>query len=946
MVVGGSLRRDGLLERLRRVDARLVAIVAPAGFGKSTLVRQYLAERGGGAVCDCTAVRDELDLARALIPALAAENPQRERDLTQRELMLGDGGTSVAERVSLALDVWREPAEGCIVFEGTERLAHAPAARELFARFLEARPPGRTVVICSREPLRVHLTKYAVPHEIVTLRAADLAFDAADIREIFAPFAVEDSAIERIFNVSEGWPVAVFLLRRFATEGRIAQLLERLDDVAFDELHDYLADEVLAGLDGRMLAALFACAAIPQATADDLRVALDDPSIVDDVTEFAKDAAFVERGETGSFLLHPLLGALLLEQAQERRDALLAHVAQAHETRGDYQRAAELHIARGDQHSAARALGLHEVVREPAPSMRYARVLSSLDRAIVARYPRLWGVTALMRIFSVDSSSLLDEAEAVWRTLPPDATPMERYYVFVFRILLMSYVGKFDEALAAIGEFASQIGFSDPPKTILDGHVLYLRGILRARRGNFDLGESDLNAALPLIDQMHVVASGTYLALGADIARVRGEWSLERQFLARAHERASQSGLPNFMAFDTAESLIAAWFAGDRAAFNAYAAELEHAVTRGGVAGFAYLASAARGHSAQPAAADVAKFVVFGHLIALSRSRDEEERTALARQALESAGRLQMPFVEALAAIALALCDPAAFDEASARAKEAAARCDAPAFIHAVSAFANQYENVGMLSNFVAQITRDRSEAAPIALEILTGRVRIDGALVRVSGRELELLAAIAQRREPTMRGRLAATLWPDLDDFAARNALSVCLHRLRGHLGREDAIEREADGYRLHADAFVDVWEIDRAALALRSRDRLREGDRSALGRAWDRLREERAGALERWEWFAPAMQRMNDLRTTIAHRLASDALERGDPDAALAHASDVVSYDPCDEPAREVVIRAHLALGDRAAALRTYRQYRDVLKSELQVEPSATLSALVAGS
>jgi DNA-binding SARP family transcriptional activator len=533
-------------------------------------------------------------------------------------------------------------------------------------------------------------------------------------------------------------------------------------------------------------------------------------------------------------------------------------------------------------------------------------------------------VTALMRIFSVDSSALLDEAEAVWRTLAPDATPMERYYVLVFRILLMSYVGKFDEALAAIAEFASQIGFSDPPKTVLDGHVLYLRGILRARRGNFDLGEGDLNAALPLIDQMHVVASGTYLALGADIARVRGEWSLERQFLARAHERASQSGLPNFMAFDTAESLIAAWFAGDRAAFNAFAAELENAVTRGGVAGFAYLASAARGHSAQPAAADVAKFVVFGHLIALSRSRDEEERTALARRALELAGRVQMPFVEALAAIALALCDPAAFDEASVRAKEAAARCDAPAFVHAVSAFANQYENVGMLG----------------------GRVRVDGALVRVSGRELELLAAIAQRREPTMRGRLAATLWPDLDDFAARNALSVCLHRLRGHLGRENAIEREADGYRLHADAFVDVWEIDRAVLALRSRDRLREGDRSALGRAWERLREDRAGALEQWEWFAPAVQRMNDLRTTIAHRLASDALERGDPDAALAYASDVISYDPCDEPAREMVIRAHLALGDRAAALRTYRQYRDVLKSELQVEPSATLSALVAGS
>ncbi len=945
-MAGSAVRRGTLLERLARVDPRVVAIVAPAGFGKSTLVRQFVAERRGSVVCDCAGVRDELDLARRVIPALAAENPARVGDLTQRELMLGDGGTSIADRVALALDVWREPSEGCIVFESAEALAASAPALELFARLLEARPPGRSVVICSRESLRVHLTRYVAPHEIITLRAADLAFDTNDIRAIFAPFVTEDATIERIARVSEGWPVAVFLLKRFASEGRIEQLLERLDDVAFDELHGYLADEVLGGLEQRTRTALFACAAIPQPSADDLRAALDDPRIGDDFGEFAKDSAFVEQAEDGTFILHPLLASLRLGRAGERRDALLVHVAAAHEARGDFQRAAELHLARGDQQSAARALGSLEVVSQPAPTMRYARVLSSLDRSLVVRYPRLWGVTALMRIFCVDSAALLDESETVWRTLSPDASPLERYYVFVFRILLMSYLGLFEEALAEISKFGATVAFADPPKTILDGHLLYLRGLLRARSGNFDLGEHDLNAALPLIDRMHVAASGTYLALGADIARVRGEWSLERQFLARARERAANSALPNFMAFDVAESLIAAWFAGERPAFNELAAELESTVTRNGVGGFAYLAGIARGRSIRPTDADIPKFVVFGHLIALSRSRDEDERASLAHAALDLALKMRMPFVEALAAIAVALCDPGAFDAACASAKEAAARCDAPAFVHAVNAFASGHENVGMLSNFVAQITRDRSEAAPIALEILAGRVRVDGTLARLSGREFELLTAIAQRREPATRSRLAGMLWPDLDEFAARNALSVCLHRLRAHLGREDAIERDADGYRLHVDAFVDVWEIERAAAALPTRERLRESERAALRRAWERLREERNASLDRWEWFESIARRMNELRTAIAHRLADDALEGGDPDAALAYAVDVIAYDPCDEPLREIAIRAHLANGDRAAALRSYRQYRDVLRSELQVEPSATLAALVAGT
>jgi SARP family transcriptional regulator, regulator of embCAB operon len=941
------VRREALLERLRRVDPRIIAIIAPAGFGKSTLVRQYLAERGGGVLCDCAGVSDELDFARRLIPALANETPAREGDLTRRELMLGDAALSVADRVSRALEAWRTPAQGCMVFDSAEALAAVPAARELFARMLQTRPAGRTVVICSRESLQLHLTRFAAPHEIVSLRAPDLAFDLRDIQAIFAPFGIAERAIAHVHRVSEGWPIAVFLLRRFASEGRIEALLDRLDDVAFDELHDYLADEVLGGLDQRVRSALFACAAIPRAGAQDLSAAFpSDPALADDVAALAKETAFVVRGDDGRFTLHPLLASLLLERGAARRDVLLRDVAYAHEQQQRYQRAAEIHIARGDQLSAARALGAHEVLRDAAPSMEYAHVLSSLDRSLVARYPRLWGVTTLMRMFCADSSTMLDEAETVWRTLSPDASPMERYYIFVFRILLMSYLGMFDQALVAIDEFAALIGFAEPPKTMLDGHVLYLRGLLRARRGNFDLGERDLNAALPLIDSMDVVASGTYLALGADIARVRGEWSVERQFLARAHERAAKSGLPNFLAFDTAETLIGSWFAGDRAAFEACAKELETAVLRDNVLGFAYLAAAARGRNALPGAADVPKFAVFGQLIALSRSRDDEERAQMARAALERARRVRIPFVEALAAIALALCDPARFDEAAAIARAAAARCDAPAFVHAVDAFSQQHENVGMLANFIAQITRDRSEAAPIALEVLTGRVSVGGDPVRVSGRELELLAALAVRREAIPRSRLAAMLWPDLDEFAAGNALSVCLHRLRSHLGREDAVERVAGGYRLHVDAFVDVWEIERAAAALRSRERLRDTARAGLQRAWERLREARGTALERWEWFEAIVGRMNELRAQIAGRLANDALERGDPDAALAYADDIIACDPCDEPAAELVIRAHLASGNRAQALRAYRQYRDVLREQLQVEPSESIAELVAGS
>ena len=45
------------------------------------------------------------------------------------------------------------------------------------------------------------------------------------------------------------------------------------------------------------------------------------------------------------------------------------------------------------------------------------------------------------------------------------------------------------------------------------------------------------------------------------------------------------------------------------------------------------------------------------------------------------------------------------------------------------------------------------------------------------------------------------------------------------------------------------------------------------------------------------------------------------------------MIAYDPCDEPAREIAIRAYLESGDRAAALRHFRQYRDVLDGRAAV-------------
>lgn len=941
---GFELRRDALLDRLEKARPKILALLAPAGFGKSTLARQLLSGKTNAAICDAHGVAGDLELARRLIPALAAETPRRTQTLTQRELMLGDAGTAVADRVNLALEAWKEPVEdSTFVFENAEYLARDQSAREFFSRLLEQRPPGREIVICSRESLRVHLTRFAPPHEILTLRAEDLAFDRTELGELFGPYSARPGFVSRVMQLSQGWPIAVFLLRRFAGEGRIESLLESLNDVAFEELHDYLADQVLASLEPQLVDALFACACIPNARVADLRAALPEERAIAALADFSKGSPFITR-PNDAFVLHPLLSSLLTERRSDEREELLSRVAAAHTQAKRYQRAAELHLARDDQEAAADVLARHEVIRDRAPSMEYARVLASLDHSLVQRYPRLWAVTAMLRMFCIDCEELLDEAESLWRTLSPEVSAPERGYVMLFRIMLMSYIGLIDEAEQTLGDFLSSRDSAGQSKDYVDAYLGYVLGVIRSRLGRLEQAERDLTTALPKVAGTDITGSGVLLTLGADIARVRGEFAVARQFIDRALESARRSGLWNYIAFDLAEACFGAWFTGDDTAFVRYGIELDDVVHRNGIRCLAFFAAAARGRTEQPADGDLLKFAACGHMIAAAASQEVRTATRHARAAVSAACQLRSPFTQCLAHLTLAVFDSANAARHFEEAVEAASRCESPALQNAVRAVAEGRADYGMLNAFMMRLQHERSPAAPPLEVLLTaGAVRIGGEEVALSERELALLAALSIRRETVSRARLTDMLWPELDERSARNALSVCLHRLRQHLAIDQSVVRRKDGYALHDDVRVDLWEIDRTVTALRARPALAESERALLCGVYEQLRRKRPARMREWDWFEATERHIGELLLEVAHRLAADALSHGQVHRALELAEEMIGYDPCDEAGRELAITAHLRRGDRAAAMRQYRQYRERLLAELQCEPSEQIKELV---
>jgi DNA-binding SARP family transcriptional activator len=907
------------------------------------LARQFIQSHDGVAICDCARIEDDLGFARRIVSTLAEEEPDRSATLSQRQLLLGDDSATPESRVEIAVAAWRDRTRSAIfVFENAERLSDLPSVRDLFIRLLAERPESRTVIVCSRVSLPIHLTRFAAPHQIVTLRADDLAFERRDLDELFKP-VLDASTLDRIFTASLGWPIAVFLLARFAREGRLDTLLQRLGDVAFEELHDYLADEVLASLSPDFVRALFAAASIPEANDDDLLLATGtDAGAI--LSEFGRASPFVRRSENGKYVVHPLLAGTLTRGGADRRVALLHATAQAYESRGDFLRAAELFLAKPDQEAAARALESVPVGDDRAPSMRYSRLLSAIDSDLVRRYPTLWSCNALFQMFSTDCGQLLKETQYLWNALPPDTPARKRYYLFATRVLLLSYMGRFEEALAFIEEVAPSGEGARPLSEAEQGYKLYLRGTILARMGRVDEAEQDLLAALPFADRMDVMASAVIMLLGSDIARVRGDAVEERERIAHSLEYARRSELINFVAFRIAEAALSAWLAGDDEGFGSFAEELESIVDDYGIRGFAFFAACARGHNdVDPKGADLLRWILCGHLIAAGNAADPASARRHAAAADDVGKKYPNPFLRVLAAIALAeLSEGAASAEHYERAYEFAQSAGSPSVVRAVVAARDRSED-GMLSAFVRRFRTLHVSAPRLEVSVLSGDVRLSGKEVHLGDREMELIVALSLRPGVVSQARLLEMLWPDGEEQASANALYACLHRLRNKLGEEGLVMRTSDGLRLSDQARVDLWAIDRRLSVTRSRDIASESEYADLMSAYTILRNDRPSRYLAWEWFAPVERHLNELRCGLGLRLARYALRTDKAAEALKLALEMISQDPCDEGAREIAITTLLARGDRSAALQQYRQYKSVLWEELRCEPSSSIAALV---
>ena len=237
-----------------------------------------------------------------------------------------------------------------------------------------------------------------------------------------------------------------------------------------------------------------------------------------------------------------------------------------------------------------------------------------------------------------------------------------------------------------------------------------------------------------------------------------------------------------------------------------------------------------------------------------------------------------------------------------------------------------------------------RAQLSPqIVVEAARAVVRLDGAPLRLTAREREIVVLLAVADRPLTVRDVGLALNPDSDDANAANAAKVYVHRIRRRAGAA-AIVRRDGGYLLGPGVVRDVTEA-RRALASHSgapgpigadeRDRLLEIAAS--------LRTEPPAALAVREWFTPVGPSLRRLGHDLAMLIGRAALVHGDAGIALSIARDLTFEDACDEEAWELLFTAQVRVGQTAAAVQGLRFYESSLARELGEAPSPRLRAMV---
>jgi LuxR family transcriptional regulator, maltose regulon positive regulatory protein len=245
----GLVRRTRLVERLSRArSGRIVSVVAPPGYGKTTTLAQWAASDGRPFAWVVLDHRDDdpVVLLTYVAEALNVDGtvePAVFKSLTAAGDALWARGLP---RLGSALASRREPV--VLVFDDVHELENDACLNALAALLLHV-PPGSQLVLSGRTEARLGLAKLRADGELLELGPSELALNDAEAHELLTTAGIDltESEARTLNEHTEGWAAGLYLAALSLDGAKDASALAAFTgDDRF--VMDYLRSEHLARL--------------------------------------------------------------------------------------------------------------------------------------------------------------------------------------------------------------------------------------------------------------------------------------------------------------------------------------------------------------------------------------------------------------------------------------------------------------------------------------------------------------------------------------------------------------------------------------------------------------------------------------------------------------------------------------------------------------------------
>ena len=575
--LGGVFRpidRPRVLDRLATAaQYRIATIIAPAGFGKSVAVRQFLASVASSVVYDVPPdastllqfVRGFADALEGVVPAL------------RRSLATALDGARSSDAPGRDLAAWVathiRSLDTLIVVDDLHNGEGDQEISRFISSVVDRTRDGPRWLFSSRSPLQLPVASWLAYGE------SDLVVDAVDLRFTIdeakqsaraTRVAVRDDELEQILGLIDGWPAALTFALRTSTR---ASDLRAVSAGTREMVYRYLAEQVWHSLDDRIRGFLRTAAFLPRL---ETRLAVaagfdDAASIIESLRE---RVAFISVLDAGVYKLHDLFRDFVQRQVGLEGDEALraaqVSAGQLLEKMGMFGEALERFIDARAAREVERVLAAYNfALLDKGCFDIVERAVRSLPGAMVSANPNVLALRAALE----DAHGRVDQAErwyaAVLERVTDDVT--FRVAVATRYALLLHQQGRSD-ALPVLEELRERSDLDTPERA----SVLGMLGLIYAFGSRHDDAQRMLAEAIDLAEFTDDGLRARTFARSATAAFYASEDAKVEYFTREATRLAIDTGDFGLAArsFSTLTALhafagripVAAWYAAQVAA--------------------------------------------------------------------------------------------------------------------------------------------------------------------------------------------------------------------------------------------------------------------------------------------------------------------------------------------------------------------------------------------